>query len=287
MTINQFARGILIAAIVAMPSLTIAQDEPDMLDANFVEDTGAALRIEAADEMRVVSQEVPAAVCHLHNGVAPELSAELLVEGVTKFDRVLNALLNGDAEFGIIGGEERSRTIRYLEDLQVSWIDLRTSALIVYDDPADTAAVAAVYEMASMMLEKTSVVLSEIEAEYTNPVELLYADVLLLEVSGRQAMLTQRLSYLACRKWSGSADDAYIELLKTASGQYGFAMQAMLNGAPELGINPPPTEEIATALQSVAADSDLIQEKLGSLYETGCWSLIGPLDCTRYSLIRC
>ncbi|MEL6838641.1 MAG: hypothetical protein AAFP85_05075 [Pseudomonadota bacterium] len=244
----------------------------DTQDAGFVEDTGAALRIEAGDELRVVSQEVPSAVCHLHNGVAPELAADLLIEGVEKFDRLLSALMVGDADFGIIGGEEKPRTIRLLDDLQVDWKTMRAAALSVHDNPNDETSVSLVYGMASDMLEKTYVVLSELEAEYSNPVELLYSDAMLLEVSGRQAMLTQRISYLACRKWSSSADNEYIDLLRTATEQYRFAMQAMQNGAPELGVNPPPTPEIDAALHAVGDDTELVLGKIDTLFETGALS---------------
>ncbi|MEL6838642.1 MAG: type IV pili methyl-accepting chemotaxis transducer N-terminal domain-containing protein [Pseudomonadota bacterium] len=246
-----------------------ATAKPSYQEVGFVEDTGAAIRIEAGDELRVVSQEVPSAVCHLHNGVAQELSAELVIEGIEKFDRMFNALMNGDPDFGIIGGEERARTLRLMEELSGLWIPVRDAAYAVHNNPADTAAVSVVYTSASDLLDKTSVLLSELEAEYSNPVELLYEDAMLLEVSGRQAMLSQRISYLACRKWSGSADDEYIGLLRTAASQYDFAMQALQNGAPELGIKPPPTEEIALALQTVADDSALIREKMSSLFDDG------------------
>ena len=262
-------RSIAFAACCIATGAAAAEDDLMPTEVGFVEDTGAAIRIEAGDELRVVSQEVPAAVCHLHNGVASELSAELIIEGVEKFDRMMNALLNGDTELGIIGGEERGRTIRLLVELQTSWDELREAALAVHEDPTNTDAVALVYTMATPMLEETSRMLSDLEAQYANPVELLYADAMLLEVAGRQAMLTQRLSYLACRKWSGSSDANYIEMLKTAAAQYDFAMNAMMNGAPDLGISPPPGQEIADALQAVSADSGLIKQKISSLIGTG------------------
>lgn len=240
-----------------------------LLQSQFVEDTGAANRIEAGDILRTVSQEIPSAVCHLHNGVSTDTSIALLNEGVAKFDLMMDALMNGNSALGIIGGEERRKTRVLMEEIQTIWEPFRASAISVRENPADNQSLGVIYDHATKLLELTSLLLSELEGEYANPVELLQSDVMLLEVAGRQSMMTQRMSYLACRVWSGSADDAYIADLGTTAQQFNFAMTAMRNGMPEVGINPPPTEEIASLLEVAASDWDVVTGHLDAISATG------------------
>lgn len=273
MFLSSIPRCVAVLTAFALPIPAMADGATSLLSrintVGFVDDTGAAIRIEAGDALRTISQEVPAAVCHLHNGVASELSAKLLREGLDKFDLMADALLNGDSNFGIIGGEERVKTRRMIEEVQASWAPLREAGEGVLADPSNESAVKVFYANASDMLDKTYRLLSEMEGQYANPVELLYSDAMLLEVAGRQSMLSQRLSYLSCLVWSGAADETYSELLNTAAGQFKFAMRAMQSGAPDLGIQPPPTEEIAAKLGEMAADFDVISGHLVTVIETG------------------
>lgn len=240
-----------------------------LLPTQFVTDTGASNRIEAGDVLRTVSQEIPSAVCHLHNGVAPETSVKLMNQGIAKFDLMLDALINGNEAIGIVGGEERRKTMVLLEELETLWQPVRAASLAVQNDPTDVAALNVVYDNASLMLDKTYYLLSELEGQYANPVELMQSDVMLLEVSGRQAMMSQRISYLACRKWSGAVDADYVEALKTSMQQFGFGMNALRNGMPEVGINPPPTEAISLLLDQAAADWDVVSRHVETISQTG------------------
>lgn len=273
MFLSSLLRRIAIATACTVPVQALAEGATSLprqlQQIGFVDDTGAAIRIEAGDALRTVSQEVPAAVCHLHNDVAPELSAKLLREGLDNFDLMVNALLNGDPNFGITGGEERPKMRRLIEDVKASWEPLRIAGEQILANPSNEAAVEVFYANASDMLDQTYYLLSELEGQYTNPVELLYSDAMLLEVSGRQSMLSQRLSYLSCLVWSGAADETYVDLLNTAAGRFKFAMGALQNGAPELGIQPPPTEEIADKLDYMSEDFDVLSEHLVTVMNTG------------------
>ena len=71
--------------------------------AQLVDDIGAAERVEASDLLRTLTQEVPAAACYLFSGIDMDESRRLMVEARDKFDKNLDALLNGDAEMNIIG----------------------------------------------------------------------------------------------------------------------------------------------------------------------------------------
>ena len=247
------------ATLYAGQTSTSATDQVVLTEqTEIIIDMGAANRVIAADLLRTLSQEIPAAVCYLHHDVDVEEASELLGKSIARFDETVLALLHGDESRGIIGPETLFKVAREIEELIVAWEPIHDAALTVLTDPSDRAAVEVVYDSADRMLDQTYHLLSEIEAEYSNPVELLQSDMLLLEVSGRLAMMTQRMAYEACRVWSGEGNAALIEDLQKTIGQFEVGMRALTDGMPELGIKPAPTAEIAENLKHVASDWSVI-----------------------------
>jgi hypothetical protein len=221
-----------------------------------------------ADKLRTITQEVAAATCFLHNDLEVPLATEVAQYGLDQFDVLTLALLEGDDSLGIIGGEENRRARAMIEDFRANWAPVHAAVVAVLEDPSDTAAVDQVHGLATAMLETSMDVLSKVESVHVIPSELLHGDAMLLDVAGRQALLTQRLSFLACKKWSGAGNDAYDELLRAETAQYIFGFEALLNGAPQLGISAPPNAEIANALGSINADFSVVKTKLNALIET-------------------
>ena len=273
MMIKSFGRMTCLALFLCGPAIVFAAEQrasdADIVPASLVEDRGAANRIEAGDRLRVLSQTVPAAVCHLHNGVAVDLAATQIVDSLAEFDLLTSALLDGDSILGIEGAEERRRTRMMITDLQAAWAPMRAAAESIVADPTNAVSAKTAYDLATALLDQSYALLSQIEGQYSNPTEILATDTMLLEISGRQSMMTQRLAFLACRMWSGAADANYAEKLQQAGSQFEAGFNALIFGAPGLGVSPPPTEEIAAALDAVAADCATVISKLQNLVATG------------------
>jgi hypothetical protein len=100
----------------------------------------------------------------------------------------------------------------------------------------------------------TDVLVSELEGQYSDPAELLQVDVLMLEIVGRQAMMTQKIAKNACKIWSGDSSAEVRADLEKSVSIYEVSLNALLNGMPEVGLKPAPTEEIATGLTQLMAD---------------------------------
>ena len=234
-----------------------------LVDLNgFVADEGAANRIVAGDMLRSLSQEIPAAVCHLHNNIDVAEAAEVLAYSIDAFDTITDALLYGNEEIGIIGEETRRKTIVQLQDLKAAWDPIHIAAQTVLDTPADSEATRTVYESTNSMMDQTYRLLVEIEGEYSNPTEILQTDLMLLEVSGRMAAFNQRLAYEACRVWSHDSNEEMVEdLLKTMS-YYESSLEALTLGMPSMGIQPPPTEEIANKLAEIGDHWSEVHDQL-------------------------
>ena len=118
LSLRQSAAGALFAffgMFFAGPSVAI---ESLLRKALSTEDIGASERVEAAGLLRVLSQEMANAACHLQYGVDIERSHKLLNETKQKFTYILDALEFGSENINIIGPEKRRKTVVKIQDLR-------------------------------------------------------------------------------------------------------------------------------------------------------------------------
>lgn len=245
---------------------TMAGDEPiDLVKAQLVEDIGASERVEVASLLRVLTQEVSSAACHLTKGVEPEQSRKLLVESKTKFAIFLDALQHGNPKLNIIGTEERRKTVMMIEDIRTQWAPLHDAAVRLLADQSDLDALKLIKANNENVLAATFDLTSEIAGQYSNPAELLQADVMLLDFAGRQALLTQKMAKIACEIWAGNRSDDRVELLGKTMQTYDLTLTALHDGMPAVGLLPAPTPEIDAALVNARKSWNVIKDELEQL----------------------
>ncbi len=262
--------SILIFATLATPLAAAEIDKAALTNvkpviSTLAGDTGSAERIESAEYLRVYSQEVAAAACYLYNDIEAELSVEMLEETITGFDLHIDALLHGNEELGIIGGEPRRKTIIKMEEVKSAWMPISLAAKALAENPRDTDAVQVIKAENMALFELTHVLVSDLEGEYSNPAELMQSDVLTLEIVGRQAMMSQKIAKFACQMFTGDTSEQVKAGLKEAIRLYEVSLNALINGMPEVGIQPAPTEEIKTALTHVLEDWHEMRPELEGL----------------------
>lgn len=245
-----FCVGLLAASQVMAANI----DAKVVPAATFAEDTGDVIRIEAAEYLRIYSQEVAAAACFLYNDIDATLSRELLIESRAGFDKKLNALYNGDPSLGIIGGEKRRKTIAKLDTVAAVWTDMAAAVDALILDGSDQSAVTLIKNTNMELFELTDILVTAVSAEYSNPSVIVQADALKLDIVGRQAMMTQKIAKDACKIFTGNTAAFLKDNLKRSMSIYEASLDALLNGMPSLGIQPAPTPEIASALESIKAD---------------------------------
>lgn len=231
-----------------------ATNDANLIEATLVEDIGAAERIEAADVMRTVSQELGAAACFLYNGIDTDESRRIMLRAQERFVTNIEALIYGNPSMNIIGGETRARTIRELETILAEWTPISEATKRLDADPTDSAAVDAIKAGTFRLYDMTNHLVSEISGEYSNPAELLQIDALMLDIAGRQAMLAQIISKNACKVWTRDEQDAAKERLTQSMDLLDTSLNALRHGMAEVGLKPAPTPEIAEALDGVIAD---------------------------------
>ena len=124
-------KALATAAIIGLPASGLYAQQ------SIIQDTGVANRLVVGEVLRSLSQEIPAAACHLHNGINVSDATENLTYGLDQVDELLDALTVGDIFWGIEGPEERRKTLAQLEYLRAEWAPLQAAgrALLENADP--------------------------------------------------------------------------------------------------------------------------------------------------------
>ncbi|MEO1639790.1 MAG: type IV pili methyl-accepting chemotaxis transducer N-terminal domain-containing protein, partial [Pseudomonadota bacterium] len=225
----------------------VAQEE------SVAQDDGGAQRVNLSGKLRMLSQRVPAAACYLQNGVDVERSRAVLTGALAEFEQIVAGLEHGDMELGIPTAEERRRTLAGIAKLNELWVPLRQDANAILDGTGTPEHLASMASQSAEVLAVAQKLVVVISGQYANQAELLQSDTMLIDVAGRQRMLSQRMSKNACLASSGIASDVAIAELQGAHDTYHNSLFALYGGMQSAGINPPPTDEIEAALGEVIA----------------------------------
>lgn len=225
-----------------------------------IEDVGATERVNFSGKLRMLSQRVAAAACNYEAGIDKETSLNILLGAQTEFAKIARGLEFGDADLRMNGEEKRRKTLKAIHDLNAAWADM--SAAIDGLVRGNEAASNLDYISANNMnvLSHAKLLVSEISGQYSDPTAMLQADAALVDISGRQRMLTQKMSKESCQVWSGQADSA--EALAGTMQMFEVSLNALRSGMPEAGIKPAPTEDIALGLDDIWADWQALKPTL-------------------------
>ncbi|MDX8350359.1 type IV pili methyl-accepting chemotaxis transducer N-terminal domain-containing protein [Cognatiyoonia sp. IB215446] len=226
---------------------------------NIASDVGGSERINVAGQLGTLSQRIISSACNVHSGVTVRESQAVLQISADQFDRIGDALLYGNRRLGILGEETRPRTLQTINKLNEAWVPLLDQARQIQISGNDASVVATLASQSDPLLETANILVSEITGQYADPVSLLHADALLIDLSGRQRMLAAQMSKDMCLIAAGINVETAKADLAVASALFGDTLTALRNGLPSVGVRPPPTERIAQGLQFVVEEWEAIQ----------------------------
>lgn len=215
------SRRVLCAAVALAPLLAQAQAQAKPKPA-----VRFGPLIDVAGRQRMLSQRIVKAYCQVGLGVATEASRAQLLAAVKRFDAQLELLSRAG-----LAGEPRIALAR----LSSRWPAMRKTAL----GPVERAAALQLATDAEGVLQAAQALVMVLQSAAGT------SEARLVNLSGRQRMLSQRLAALyLLRAWSVArpAIGAEIDL---AANEFGDAL-ALLRAAPEN------TPEIARELEAVA-----------------------------------
>lgn len=208
-------------------------------------------RINNAGKLRMLSQQIPAAACNLSQGVATDTAGALLATSVGKFDTILSALEFGDPALNIAAPETRRKTLAALQEVRDAWQPLQVAASAMTQGTATDGDVATVLSENVPVLNASQRTLAELTEQYSNPNAVTRASLMMIDIAGRQLMLTQQMAKDACiLAGNPDAEDVRAEL-QSITGIFEASLEALRFGMPAAGINAPPNPEISQGLQAV------------------------------------
>ena len=232
-----------------------AQTTADVTEGtSFLQDIGASQRIDFSGKLRMLSQRIVAAGCNYTAGIDPDRSGPALEAAKAEFQVIVDALEFGNDDLGIIGAEERRKTLVGLSKLRELWEPAATSGAAILADTATPETVATFADQSAPLLEMAKLLVSEISAQYSDPTALLQADALIIDIAGRQRMLSQRMSKNVCLIASGLNTDVATAELSATANIFDVSLNALRHGLAESGIKPPPNDDIVAGLDVVIGD---------------------------------
>jgi len=217
----------------------------------IIQDTGVSNRLAVGEVLRSLTQEVPAAACHLQNGVNVDDATELLTVGLDESDELLNALLQGDIFWGLEFPETRRKTIAEIEELRTDWAPIQEAGRRLLAEPSNQQDAVFVAQAAEALFDKSYKLLTTLDAQYSSSAEIQSRDVMFIQISGRMTSLNQQMALVACQLWSGGMDAERAEVLKRSMQDYQGSLRALTDGLPAMGILPPQTPGIADKLAEI------------------------------------
>jgi len=254
--LGRLRSGVVITTlpILALSIGTSASAAEGLSKAELAKQLGASERVNYSGKLRMLSQRVIATSCNYSAGVDPQESGKHMDAARDEFALIVDGLENGNAELGMNGAERRRKTLARIEELKTEWKVLAADLSAIKDDPSAQASLEAAAIQSGPVLSVAKLLVSDLSAQYSDPAAMVQANAMLVDISGRQRMLTQRMSKNVCLAASGiTTENAKKELAATAE-VFETSLSALSSGLAAAGINPPPTDEIADGLKVVQAN---------------------------------
>ena len=233
-----------------------------------IESDGAD-RIRLAGQLPTFTQQVAAASCAVTSGVDVDEAYDVLERATEQFDRYIVALRDGDEELHILRPEDNRRILVDIEHVMAEWMEIHGAIDAILVDGHDVESAHHIDDHNLKLLELTSILAAAISGKYAVPFAISARDVMLLELAGRQLMLTQKMAKDACEIWTGyHAADAKDDLRVTMA-YFENSLVALHSGLPALGIIPAPNDVIRADLEALLNRWSILKPNLQTLVEGG------------------
>lgn len=248
-------RAALLLSLSLFATPLHAQTATNVTDgSSFLQDMGASQRIDFSGKLRMLSQRIVAAGCNYTAGIDPDRSGPMLAAAKAEFQVIVDALEFGNNDLGIMAAEDRRKTLVGLAKLRELWEPAAASGAAILADAATPDTVATFADQSAPLLEMAKLLVSEISAQYSDPTAVLQADALIIDIAGRQRMLSQRMSKNVCLISSGLNTDVALAELGATAQMFDVSLNALRHSMADAGIKPPPNDEIAAGLDVVIND---------------------------------
>ncbi|PJI92485.1 PilJ/NarX-like methyl-accepting chemotaxis transducer [Yoonia maricola] len=244
----------LIAALFAAPITSAYADDTRVIPFSPTQEENAAERINFSGMLRMLSQRIPAAACHVDRGIEIATANALLEEATTTFEQILAALEFGDADLNINAAETRRKSLVRIHELRQKWDPFKAAADAVSAGTATEADINYLLTENMALLAAAQLLVEELVKQYANPNAATQASLMMVDISDRQRTLTQQMSKDTCIVGSVYETPDTLTTLEDTATLFETSLEALRFGMPAVGIGSPPTPEIEDGLETVLND---------------------------------
>lgn len=236
---------------------------------SFDIESDGADRIRLSGQLPTLTQQVAAASCALTSDVDVEEAHDILEHATNQFDRYIVALRDGDEELHILHPEKNRRTLVDLEHVLTEWQAIHGAIDSILVDGDDVESSHIIDDHNLKLLELTSILASDIAGQYAHPFEITADNVILIELAGRQRMLTQKMAKDACEIWTGYHSEEAKEDLRSTMVIFENSLVALRDGMPSVGVLPAPNDIIRADLDDLLNRWGILKPNLTTLIDGG------------------
>ncbi|MEM9735732.1 MAG: type IV pili methyl-accepting chemotaxis transducer N-terminal domain-containing protein [Pseudomonadota bacterium] len=236
-------------AAFASLSLVLAGPLPAAEPVPITEET-VAKRIDLAGRQRMLTERMAKFFCYARSGVNILSNVDKLSAARTLFTKTHFGFRDGDPNAALFA-EESSAVLASWNRVDRSFTDLDAiyrralGGELVTEDQA-----LFVNELTQLVRSKANDMVAELRAAYAGYLgDGGFGSALLIDMYGRQRMLSQKLSKEVCLVAGGNDLERNLPELNETLNIFEASLEAFRKGAPFAGIPTPPTEEIAAQLE--------------------------------------
>ena len=160
-----FTKFAYLAPAIFVASMVQAQ-VAQVTQASIPPEETAQERINYSGKLRMLSQRIPSATCHLRRGIEVEAATKLLEDATAEFAQILSALEIGDTDLNIIEPETRRKSLARIHELREKWDPFRDAADAVVVGTATDVQVSFVLNESLSVLEAAQLVVEELVKQY-------------------------------------------------------------------------------------------------------------------------
>jgi hypothetical protein len=227
----------------------------------------AEQRINYSGKLRMLSQRIPSAACYYNNGIEMETTSALLKRAPDEFEKILSALEFGDPDLNIVAPETNGKTLKRIHDLRAEWEPLKAAVDAIAAGTASETDIDFVLTQSRVVLEGAASLVPQLVKQYSNPNAIPHAQLMLVDLAGRQRMLTQKIAKEACMLATQSASTDTAAELENTMSIFEASLEALRFGMAEVGIQPPPNDLISIGLEVVLQDWQGVKPVLTQLLD--------------------
>jgi hypothetical protein len=253
-------RGLAIACALCAGAPVLANSD----------DVGANERLAFSDKLTMYSQRIASSACSFTMEERPFESRGFLAVAGLEIDRILNALENGDRALGIPTREENGDILQLVRQIKSDWDPIHGITKKILAGEKDPSLLRDLDQRTQKFTTDSQRLVTLISNQYTDTSSLQLSDAIRLQVAGRQRMLSQQLSFDACRIQATGDAEALASMVKV-SETFEMSANALRKGMPEVGIEATSDPILTAALEGISSRWSELKWALRALDRRAVW----------------